>query len=447
MPVVAGRRVRGRRRSSGSRCGRRGRRRTGAVALGDGARRAARGASARVLAGRRGGRDRRRGRGVATSGFAAPASPRYVLRDVVIPPFDVREYPSPLQSFRALRARLRRRAAVHRVGPARRRPRAPRDHGRLRRHRLQRLGRGRRHRRARSSRCAANMSADAEGTPATRARRDRRRWQAVWMPEAGAVTQRRRSTATAPTTCAARRTTTRRRETGVVTAQLARGRRLHARRSSSRPSAATRALADVAVRAGADAEAGRRARRTSPRSPSKAVAEAATPDRAGAGAADHAVGGRLLQPRPRGRGALARRPRRRAHLDAARLPSRWSATTSSTPSAMALLAGELGIPARVVMGFYPDEDAAGDAGLHRDRRHAARVGRGRVRGRRLGAVRPDAARGSGSERPDHEAARRPEAAGAAAAASAAGARRPAADRARRPRVRGRRGRRRPASWA
>jgi len=40
--------------------------------------------------------------GVATSGFAAPASPRYVLRDVVIPPFDVREYPSPLQSFRSI---------------------------------------------------------------------------------------------------------------------------------------------------------------------------------------------------------------------------------------------------------------------------------------------------------------------------------------------------------
>ena len=35
-----------------------------------------------------------------TQAPAAPASPRYVLRDVVIPPFDVRAYPSPLQSFR-----------------------------------------------------------------------------------------------------------------------------------------------------------------------------------------------------------------------------------------------------------------------------------------------------------------------------------------------------------
>lgn len=38
--------------------------------------------------------------GVATSGFVMPASPRYVLRDVVIPPFTVQDYPSPLQSFR-----------------------------------------------------------------------------------------------------------------------------------------------------------------------------------------------------------------------------------------------------------------------------------------------------------------------------------------------------------
>lgn len=39
--------------------------------------------------------------GGATTAIADMASPRYVLRDVVIPPFDVREYPSPLQSFRA----------------------------------------------------------------------------------------------------------------------------------------------------------------------------------------------------------------------------------------------------------------------------------------------------------------------------------------------------------
>ena len=38
--------------------------------------------------------------GGASSAVTSIASPRYVLRDVVIPPFDVREYPSPLQAFR-----------------------------------------------------------------------------------------------------------------------------------------------------------------------------------------------------------------------------------------------------------------------------------------------------------------------------------------------------------
>lgn len=41
------------------------------------------------------------GAGVATAALADPNEPRYVLRDTVIPPFDVRQYPSPLQSFRA----------------------------------------------------------------------------------------------------------------------------------------------------------------------------------------------------------------------------------------------------------------------------------------------------------------------------------------------------------
>lgn len=40
------------------------------------------------------------GAGVATAAFAAPPVPRYILRDFVIPPFDVTQYPSPLQSFR-----------------------------------------------------------------------------------------------------------------------------------------------------------------------------------------------------------------------------------------------------------------------------------------------------------------------------------------------------------
>lgn len=40
------------------------------------------------------------GVGAITTAFTSPASPRQVLREVVIPPFDVRQYPSPLQSYR-----------------------------------------------------------------------------------------------------------------------------------------------------------------------------------------------------------------------------------------------------------------------------------------------------------------------------------------------------------
>ena len=40
------------------------------------------------------------GAGIAASAIASPAEPRHVFRDVIIPPFDIRDYPSPLQAFR-----------------------------------------------------------------------------------------------------------------------------------------------------------------------------------------------------------------------------------------------------------------------------------------------------------------------------------------------------------
>lgn len=42
------------------------------------------------------------GAGIAASALATPAEPRHVLRDVIIPPFDVHQYASPLQSFRRI---------------------------------------------------------------------------------------------------------------------------------------------------------------------------------------------------------------------------------------------------------------------------------------------------------------------------------------------------------
>lgn len=40
------------------------------------------------------------GVGITTAAVASPPNTRYVLRDIVIPPFDLRQYASPLQSFR-----------------------------------------------------------------------------------------------------------------------------------------------------------------------------------------------------------------------------------------------------------------------------------------------------------------------------------------------------------
>ncbi len=40
------------------------------------------------------------GAGIASSAVAAPVETRHVFRDVIIPPFDIRDYASPLQSFR-----------------------------------------------------------------------------------------------------------------------------------------------------------------------------------------------------------------------------------------------------------------------------------------------------------------------------------------------------------
>ncbi|PZU44354.1 MAG: transglutaminase [Microbacterium sp.] len=40
------------------------------------------------------------GAGIATAAFAAPPVPRYILRDFIVPPFDITQYPSPLQSYR-----------------------------------------------------------------------------------------------------------------------------------------------------------------------------------------------------------------------------------------------------------------------------------------------------------------------------------------------------------
>lgn len=40
--------------------------------------------------------------GAATAAYASPPNARYILRDFIVPPFDIRDYASPLQSFRGM---------------------------------------------------------------------------------------------------------------------------------------------------------------------------------------------------------------------------------------------------------------------------------------------------------------------------------------------------------
>ncbi len=100
VPDRAGPRLRASSASRGSRCGRSGRPQNTAVSVGEvdpsrashmRMRRLLAGVAVLAVAG---------GAGVATSAIAAPAEPRHVFRDVIIPPFDIRDYPSPLQAFR-----------------------------------------------------------------------------------------------------------------------------------------------------------------------------------------------------------------------------------------------------------------------------------------------------------------------------------------------------------
>ncbi|SDQ62855.1 transglutaminaseTgpA domain-containing protein [Microbacterium sp. cf332] len=125
------------------------------------------------------------GVGVTTAAVASPPSTRYVLRDVVIPPFDVKQYPSPLQSFRGL-VRDEADATLFTVQGL------PED-GRIRLATMDAYngivfnvsdeGAG-----SSSSftPLRSNMSPDAEGVPG-RLRIDIDELRGVWLPDAGAV--------------------------------------------------------------------------------------------------------------------------------------------------------------------------------------------------------------------------------------------------------------------
>ncbi|MBO0980897.1 transglutaminase domain-containing protein [Microbacterium sp. SD291] len=294
------------------------------------------------------------GAGVVSSAIAAPLQPRHVFRDVIIPPFDVRDYPSPLQAFRknvrdeaddtlftmqGLPKGARVRTAVmdqydgmvYNVtdgGPG-----SSSAFGPLR----------------------SNMSPDAEGIPVT-LKVEIDEYSGVWVPDAGAVSA---IEFTGDRAEELRRSGFYNAETGtaVVTAKL---------KSGDTYTVDTVIPADLDDEQLAEVEFGKVPLPTQSNVPeelttlaSETVAGAESPIEqvraletflADGGFFSHGLEGEVLS---------------RAGHTAERISTliggdQMIGDDEQYAVAMALLAREVGIPARVVMGFYPDEEQAGD---------------------------------------------------------------------------------------
>jgi hypothetical protein len=291
--------------------------------------------------------------GIATAALANPNEPRYVLRDTVIPPFDVRQYPSPLQAFRG----YVRDAADEPLFTASGLP----DDARIRIATMDAYngivynvaddGAG-------SSSAftpvRSAMSPDAEGTRAS-VHVEIDGYAGVWLPDAGAVTsidfdgsraeQLRRSTYYNDAT-----------GTGVVTDRLARGDSytletvIPALPSDAQLADDDFAPLDMPDQDGVPTEFAEIAAdmvtdATTPIEQARMLQQTLSED----GFFSHGLEGQVLS---------------RAGHGAERITTllggdQWVGDDEQYAVAMALLAGQLGMPARVVMGFYPDEDQTG----------------------------------------------------------------------------------------
>ncbi|WP_307858585.1 transglutaminaseTgpA domain-containing protein [Microbacterium flavescens] len=290
--------------------------------------------------------------GVGASAFAAPQSPRYVLRDVVIPPFDVRAYPSPLQSFRAYVRDFPDEPLFSVTGmPEEARVRlATVDAYDGTVYNVSDEGAGTS---SAFSPVRGNMSAQAEGTPAT-VHVEIDALEGVWMPEVGAVRSiafdgdraedLRRSAYYNEGT-----------ETAVVTRELGEG------DAYTLESVVPSTPSDEALEGDDFAPVSLPDQEGVPQDiaeiASEAVAEATTPVEqvralqtmlAEGGFFSHGLEGEVLS---------------RAGHGAERISTllgsdQMVGDDEQYATAMALMAREIGIPARVVMGFYPEEDAA-----------------------------------------------------------------------------------------
>ncbi|WP_425839638.1 transglutaminase-like domain-containing protein [Microbacterium sp. PA5] len=296
------------------------------------------------------------GVGIGTAAFATPPAQRYILRDFVVPPFDIHQYPSPLQSWRGI-IRDDADSTLFTVGglPDEARVRlATMDAYNGIVYNVSDDGAG-------SSSAftpvRSNMSPTATGTETT-VRIDIADYRGVWLPDVGAVTEiafdgdrageLRRSAHFNDAT-----------GTGIVTAGLTGGDAYTLQtRVSEVPSDSALADAQFAPLTMPKQEG-------VPESLSKLAAEnlgdAETPiERVRAlqdwlstdGYFSHGLADDVYS--PSGHGA--------ARISMLFGNEQMIGDDEQYAVAMALLARQLGIPARVVMGWYPDEDEA-DAGV------------------------------------------------------------------------------------
>lgn len=295
------------------------------------------------------------GMGIATSAFTAPGEVRHVLRDTIIPPFDVRDYPSALQSFRGhVRDDVDTTLFTVRGLPEGARVRlAAMDEFDGQVINVVDGGPGTS---SAFSPIRSNMSPDAEGVPVT-LQIDIDGYSDVWVPQAGLVSeirfegdnadQLRRSTyysggsATAVATMGLHKGDSYTVQTilpaEVTDEQLAEAEfgTVRLPKSENVPEELTSLAAEVVSEA------------KTPVEQVQALASFLSED----GFFSHGLEGEVIS---------------RAGHTSERISTLFGGDQmigddEQYAVAMALLAGELGIPARVVMGFYPDEQDAGAA--------------------------------------------------------------------------------------
>lgn len=295
------------------------------------------------------------GAGVATSAVAAPAQPRHVFRDVIIPPFNIRDYPSPLQAFRK-NVRDEAGDTLFTVSglpkDARMRIAVMDQYDGM----VYNVTDGGAGSSSAFSPVRANMSPDAEGIPVTlQVQIDE--YRGVWVPDAGQVSE---IDFAGDRGEELRRSAYYNTETGtaVVTAKLGQG------DEYTVDTIIPNQLDDDQI---ADAGFGKVPLPKQSNVPeeltalaAETVAGAETPIEqvralesflAEGGFFSHGLEGEVLS---------------RAGHTSERISTliggdQMIGDDEQYAVAMALLAREVGIPARVVMGFYPDEEQAGDA--------------------------------------------------------------------------------------